>query len=64
MGHQELLEFQLLSAFSKCQPVDSAAIQGQVGGRAELGNDGSCAGFFLLLGRIFCIDIAALTFLV
>jgi hypothetical protein len=31
-----------------------------VGGRAVLGNDGSCASFFFLLGRIFCIDKAAL----
>jgi hypothetical protein len=35
-----------------------------MGGRTELGNDGSCAGFFFLLGRIFFIDIAALTSLV
>jgi hypothetical protein len=64
MGLQELLEFQLTSAFSKHRPDVAAIIQGQMGGRAELSNDGSCVGFFILLGRIFCIDIASLTTLV
>jgi hypothetical protein len=35
-----------------------------VGGHAELDNDGSCVGFFFLLGRIFCIDLVALASLV
>jgi hypothetical protein len=64
MGHRELLEFQLPSALSKRRPVVAAAIQGQVRGHAELGNDGSCAGFFFLLGRIFCIDLTTLASLI
>jgi hypothetical protein len=64
MGLRELLEFQLPLAFSKRRPDVAAAIQGQMGGRAELGNDGNCTGFFFLLGRIFCIDIASLTTLI
>jgi hypothetical protein len=64
MGLRELMEYQLPSAFSKRRPHDAAAIQGQMGGRTELGNGGSCTGFFFLLGRIFCIDLAALMSLV
>jgi hypothetical protein len=59
IGHRELLEFQLPSAFSKHRPVVAAAIHGQEGGHTELSNDASCAGFFFLLGRIFYIDLAA-----
>jgi hypothetical protein len=35
-----------------------------MGGRAELGNDGSCASLFVLFERIFCIDGVALMSLV
>jgi hypothetical protein len=63
MGLCELLEFQLHAAFSKRRPDVAAAIQGQMGGRTVLGNEGSYASFFLL-ERIFCIDGAALISLV
>jgi hypothetical protein len=59
MGHRELLEFQLPLAFFKRRPVVAAAIHSQEGGHAELGNEVSCTGFFFLLGRIFCIVVAA-----
>jgi hypothetical protein len=35
-----------------------------MGGRAELGNDGSCASLFFLFERFFCIDGVALMSLV
>jgi hypothetical protein len=45
---REPLEFLLPSAYAERRPVVAAAIQGQMGGRAELGNDGSCASLFVL----------------
>jgi hypothetical protein len=59
----ELLEFQLPAAFSKRLLDVAAGIQGHMGGRAMLGNEGSCASFFLL-ERIFCMDGAALMSLI
>jgi hypothetical protein len=64
MGLRELLEFQLPAVFSKRRLDVAAAISGQMGGHAALGNGGSCPSFFFLLGRIFCTTGAALKSLV